>query len=373
MLPDLLHGEERKHPPVPKYRPQESKEDHANNGLTTGYFSVTFSPFMLKYLAIFAVILGLAVYISVQDERAAEQGTKKATQSAKIAPVAEPDKEQPQENIPNPGRHSPSWYRFFRWPESTTLWAVILTLCAIADQARLMAKHAGTFEELAEIAGASNATAASTLEALERQAGLMQTQAGYMENQTKILADSVAVAKTGADAAISQIQMMKDKERARLEFELDEFAFHPKLPLFFQRVNWKVRLYGQTEATILEARITAYIGDRIEGDISEFRFHEMGLRRVLSPTDRVSNGTCMISPNVGEVDFGSIDKEWLKAGNGFLYCAGRIAFVDVFGERWVLPFHRRWEYALFEGVTLDEGGWGGSWGEESQNAEQKAN
>src|ERR1700677_1125024 len=103
---------------------------------------------MLKYLAIFAVVFGLAVYVSVQDERAAEQGANKATQSDKTAPLAEPDKEHPQENISHTERHSPSWYRFFRWPESTTLWAVILTLCAIADQARLMAKHAGTFEKL---------------------------------------------------------------------------------------------------------------------------------------------------------------------------------------------------------------------------------
>jgi hypothetical protein len=55
-----------------------------------------------------------------------------------------------------------------------------------------------------------------TLCYLIRQIQVMQAQAGHMERQTKILEDSVAAAQASADSSKAQIQMMFEKERARL-------------------------------------------------------------------------------------------------------------------------------------------------------------
>jgi hypothetical protein len=55
-----------------------------------------------------------------------------------------------------------------------------------------------------------------TLNELHTQANWMETQAGHMKDQTKILGESVAVAQTSAEAANAQIQIMKERERARL-------------------------------------------------------------------------------------------------------------------------------------------------------------
>jgi hypothetical protein len=97
---------------------------------------------MLKYLAILAVILGLAVYIARQDKRATDQAAQKAAELHNAAVTAKPDEQHPQENIPNPEWNSPSWYGFFRWPNGSTAWAIILTLMALADQTRHAARAA---------------------------------------------------------------------------------------------------------------------------------------------------------------------------------------------------------------------------------------
>ncbi len=58
-----------------------------------------------------------------------------------------------------------------------------------------------------------------TLHAMRRQGELMAAQAAHTEKQTVILEKSVAAAETSAEAASLQIQMMKDKERARVEID----------------------------------------------------------------------------------------------------------------------------------------------------------
>ncbi len=95
---------------------------------------------MLKYLAGLVLVFGLAIYISVQDERAAQQTTPHAAQLSKSALPAEADENHSQQNVPNPERNAPRWYRFFRWGDGTTTWVIVFTLLAIAEQAHESAK-----------------------------------------------------------------------------------------------------------------------------------------------------------------------------------------------------------------------------------------
>lgn len=95
---------------------------------------------MLKYVAGIVLMFGLALYISIQDERTAQQTTQQAAQPNKGALAAKADENHPQQNIRNPEGNAPRWYRFFRWGDGTTTWVIILTLLAIAEQAKESAK-----------------------------------------------------------------------------------------------------------------------------------------------------------------------------------------------------------------------------------------
>jgi hypothetical protein len=180
-------------------------------------------------------------------------------------------------------------------------------------------------------------------------------------------------AQESAKAANDQIRMVKDKERARLEIDFDDFVFDPSIKLFFlQKVDWRVTLHGQTEATILKKRMVASIGEP-EEDPFDFGVYEMILPNILTPLERIARGNCMVSataPILGAIGNFSLDS--LRDQKGILYCTGQITFKDVFGDVWELPFKRKWDYSRFGGGKMDAEGWGGKWVQEGDNEERKA-
>src|SRR5208283_613105 len=96
---------------------------------------------MLKYVFGFILVFSLAVYVAIQDEHTAQQSAQEGKQSSSPVVAAVPDSNHPQQNKPNPVRNLPSWYGFFRWPNGTTTWAILLTLLAIAEQTRLLKEY----------------------------------------------------------------------------------------------------------------------------------------------------------------------------------------------------------------------------------------
>jgi hypothetical protein len=91
---------------------------------------------MLKVLAIIAaVILGLTIYVAIQDQRATEQAPEQTAHQANAPVASGVGNEHPQENTKKPSRNLPSWYGFFTWPDGMTAWAILLTLLAVAWQA----------------------------------------------------------------------------------------------------------------------------------------------------------------------------------------------------------------------------------------------
>ena len=79
----------------------------------------------------------------------------------------------------------------------------------------------------------------------------IQAQAGHMETQTGILKDSVAAAQISANAAAAQIQLMKSKERARLEIKPGEIEAQGE-------ESWQWWLVGDIELSNL-GQSNAYI------------------------------------------------------------------------------------------------------------------
>lgn len=88
------------------------------------------------------LLLIATVYVARQDERAAQKSAQDAARFGKSAVSAKANEEHTNENAPDAERNTPGWYGFFRWPSGTTTWAIVLTLLAIAEQAKHTAKAA---------------------------------------------------------------------------------------------------------------------------------------------------------------------------------------------------------------------------------------
>jgi hypothetical protein len=107
---------------------------------------------MKVYIALVLVILGLAFYVSIKDQQTADKGTQPSGQSPPAATPQSPHEDPTSGNTKQPNGHPPSWYGFFRWPEGITVWAIILTLIAIAHQTHETAKSARASSEQVSIA-----------------------------------------------------------------------------------------------------------------------------------------------------------------------------------------------------------------------------
>jgi hypothetical protein len=195
-----------------------------------------------------------------------------------------------------------------------------------------------------------------------------------MENQSRILGDTVAETRRSVNVAIGQLMMAKDKERARLEIEIDKFEYNTSTKhLFTQKIRWRIRLHGQSEAFIITSRIIGCIGEP-DREVLQRSGHQMGIRDVIAPYDRFAHGECFIAPlSASEEAVGDFDLDSLKERKGILWCMGLIVFKDVFGDFWLLRFKRKWAYDLFGSDEIDGDGWGGEWvreGEKGENEEQ---
>lgn len=93
------------------------------------------------------------------------------------------------------------------------------------------------------------------------QAEWMKTQAGYMKDQTEILRDSVRASQTSADAAMAQIQLMKEKERAIIAVKMGGVEVKDANTEFWSlTTSLEIRNLGQNRAFIVEAMVEFTVG-----------------------------------------------------------------------------------------------------------------
>ena len=155
-------------------------------------------------MAILVLVLGCAFIVARHDEYTALESTQKSIVKSNPALTAESNENHPQKNPKNSAWDSPSGHIFhnaFRWPEGTTVWAILLTLMAIAEQT-LQTRR------IAEAALRQTGVMAGQLEEMKRQAGWMEMQTGRMSRQADLMnrqnifaRESLAAARDSADAA----------------------------------------------------------------------------------------------------------------------------------------------------------------------------
>jgi len=270
---------------------------------------------MLKYLAAIIFVFGLAVYIAVQDERAAQQAAQETAQSNKIAPTAEPDKNHPQENIPKPKRDAPRWFRFFRWGDSFTIWAIVLTLLAIAEQT----------------------------------------------NETKRATDS-----------------QREKDRARLIFVTfrdneslgNDFTFNP-----YWSISILMKQHGPTKAFNVRGKGALVIKRADEPRPTVSRKKMTLLHDVPSIVEGSDGDSVMIEPALGFVAIGEDEMAGISSEELRAHFFGFVEYDDVFGAKHTTRFRYVWQPEVREPVPnvpgetfqIESAGWRISSGKKKDN------
>lgn len=267
---------------------------------------------MLKYVAIFAVIFGVTVFVSVENRRDAQRAAQPI--NASTSPSAHDD--HPQENAKKSEPASPRWFGFFNWPEGITAWAIFLTLFAIAEQTKQTKKAA----EAALI----SANAASA------QIGEMRSQAGILRRQIELMKE--------------QSDLMVGKERAKLRIELEPFRpTRSSDERDIYSVVGSVSIYGYTEAFIVRTQIYAWISvDGIFNPLPEWHFQITGVPSVVRAGTLPISFTTFVNAKDGPAMENEIVPVCEKRAS--IYCKAKIEFSDAFGQRWVLRLRRRFDF-----------------------------
>ncbi|HEY2860026.1 MAG TPA: hypothetical protein VGJ21_16515 [Terracidiphilus sp.] len=105
-----------------------------------------------KHSVLVCLILGFCIFVSHQDQKTRDDYENKCAQiNAIIASPASPT-EDCEKGAENAARHLPRWYRVFSWPEGITLWAILLTLLAIAEQTNATARAATASNTAVDVA-----------------------------------------------------------------------------------------------------------------------------------------------------------------------------------------------------------------------------
>jgi hypothetical protein len=280
---------------------------------------------MLKYLAIFVAILGLAVYVSIQSRCIVENAAQQQSAQSPNTPVSggAPNELQ-QQNAGKVVPALPLWYGFFSWPDGVTAWAIILTLLAIAEQTKQTKKAAE--------AALASATAANA------QIQVMQSQAGQMEAQTKILGDSVAAAREGSDAARRAVEITILKERAMIRIEVA--GLEVKL---LGKQSWvasvvvRIFNFGATKAFPIDSHAVLAISSSNEKYVAKYS-HPLIDEAIIAPTELPMEKTVVTTTDINLDTIGTINSE-----QRFAHLYGSIGYSDVFGEKHRTSFRYLWK------------------------------
>jgi len=81
-------------------------------------------------------VLVFAFFVSGEYQKATEQCEQDRAHGKVSGSPAAGQPENSNECEEYAERHSPGWYRVFRWTDGVTVWALILTLLTIAEQSR---------------------------------------------------------------------------------------------------------------------------------------------------------------------------------------------------------------------------------------------
>jgi hypothetical protein len=185
------------------------------------------------------------------------------------------------------------------------------------------------------------------------QMGIMQRQADLIDGQTAVLKESVSVAKDGAEAAKANaeaarlnaeaaknmLELTVSKERARLRVEVK--ALDLSIAGYLAHtVEYTVRLYGTTEARVIESGAEAYLHNSAEPPTDKNSLMmPIGLEQVLSPQSPTVTKSAFLMP---KIKLDKADVDGINERKSFVHFRGFIKYRDVFERERETRFQYLW-------------------------------
>ncbi|MGB6871047.1 MAG: hypothetical protein WA399_14185 [Acidobacteriaceae bacterium] len=252
--------------------------------------------------------IGAVFYMSRNAEN---REAKRQTNAQRGSPhaVIPPDGNSQSGQNANESHQYPSWIDTFRWPEGATAWALFLTLVVI----------------------------------------------GWQSNETR----------RAANAALTQEQNVRKKERARLEV-----VFPPDPPTSLEQtivnrddsrtelVEISVEIMRDGESNAYNVRVVAQVSAR--GTLRGEKFLSWGDELQCPKVIRDADSDKPVRISLAPGGFGSFitipqkEMESVRQGKAFLHAFGRVSYEDVFEGGHTTPFHFVW-------YVQPERGWEEGW------------
>jgi hypothetical protein len=174
-------------------------------------------------------------------------------------------------------------------------------------------------------------------------AGLTGGVIGWQSWETRKAAQG---AKENAEAAFSQLQIIREKERARVGVDLEDLKLDVVPgPHTSIEVGWGVTLYGQTDAFIHGSQCFAEVeGQNLPEHLRPAWGEMVGLPSVISCDCRNIKGIVLVHPpRPYPFDYAALSDR-LVSGEQTVVCVGFVEYSDVFGGSWIFRFKRRWNF-----------------------------
>lgn len=254
---------------------------------------------MRKWLAIFGLLLAASRAVPSQPDKTSDSKKQPAeTSQTAVIPANSPNRQasrQPDQTKPEPD--PPKWYAPLERPD---WWLVIV-------------------------------------------AALTGGVIGWQAWETRKAAQG---AKGNAEAAFSQMRLIREKERARIGVDLDDLKLNVVPgPHTAIEVGWSATLYGQTDAFIYNSQCFAEVeGQNLPEHLKPAWGEMVGLPRVISCDRRNIKGIVLIHPpRPYPFDYAALSDR-LVSGDQTVICVGFVEYSDVFGGKWIFRFKRRWKF-----------------------------
>lgn len=179
--------------------------------------------------------------------------------------------------------------------------------------------------------------AATSVDAINRQAGIMERQTAATEKSAEAARDNAIAAKEGADATKRNVEIIIAKERPRIRIELGKVEIARREDhIQLNEVEYIIFCHGITEAYILDSEGTAEITNSI--DVPIHHSVPISLPTVIRPTtEGIRKNAFIFFVPKSEDTF-----EDIFSGRLHLHFYGWIRYKDVFERERITKFRYRY-------------------------------
>jgi len=149
---------------------------------------------------------------------------------------------------------------------------------------------------------------------------------GVISKQTILLRKSVEAAQSSAIAAIENVRVIKDKERARITIEPGEVKLGTPQEPWKYKVFYKAFCAGTTPAYIQNSTVMARISNHEKAENDLAGSVPMKLGTILSPGGRIHSTFVFDLPQTDITDA-------IQNGDLFVHFYALISYEDIFGDK----------------------------------------